>query len=376
MTAEPAEHATSQGRPVRKVVHVDMDAFFASVEQRDDPSLRGLPVVVGGSGERAVVAAASYEARGFGVHSAMPLRRALSLCPALVVVPPRFDSYRKVSLQIREIFRRYTPLVEPLALDEAYLDVTRPLRGPPSATLIAREIKETVRRETGLTASAGVATGKFLAKVASGMQKPDGLTVILPDEALPFLATLAIERFHGVGPRTAERMHELGIRDGAGLRARSVDELERHFGKVGRFLHQIANGVDERPVDPDRVRKSIGVETTLERDLLERAALEPLLLALCEEVTTHLERHGLVGRTVVVKLRFSDFRTVTRSHTPPVPVGDTQAIAGVALRLAFEVERPLLPVRLLGVSVHQLIAPGSVPIQEALRFPRLGDGRS
>lgn len=357
------------GASQRKIVHVDMDAFFASVEQRDAPALRGRPVAVGGSGDRAVVAAASYEARRYGVRSALPMRRALALCPELVVVPPRFDVYRQVSAQVRAVFRRYTALVEPLALDEAYLDVTEPLRGPPSGTLLARAIKADILNETGLTASAGVAGGKFLAKVASGLRKPDGLTVIRPEEALDFLAQLPIDRFHGVGPRTAERMRALGINTGADLRARAVDELERHFGKAGRFFHQVANGVDDRPVDPHRERKSIGSETTLERDLETRAALEPILSALCHDVAGHLRRHGLVARTVVVKLRFSDFKTVTRSRTLPAAVGDVEALQAAASRLAFEVDRPRLPVRLLGVSVAHLAIAGSVAVQARLPFP-------
>ncbi len=359
------------GAAPRKIVHVDMDAFFASVEQRDAPTLRGRPVAVGGSGERAVVAAASYEARRFGVRSALPMRRALSLCPELVVVPPRFDVYRQVSAQVRAVFRSYTELVEPLALDEAYLDVTDPLRGPPSGTLIALAIKADILRETGLTASAGVAAGKFLAKVASGMMKPDGLTVIRPEESLAFLARLPIERFHGVGPRTAERMRALGITNGAELRARSVEELERHFGKAGRFFHMVASGVDDRPVEPNRERKSIGSETTLERDLSARADLEPILADLCEDVARHLRRHGLVAKTVVVKLRFSDFKTVTRSRTGVEAITDASELQAAAYRLAFEVDRPRQPIRLLGVSVAHLVPAGSVVIQERLPFPPL-----
>lgn len=353
----------------RKIVHVDMDAFFASVEQRDAPELRGKPVAVGGAGERGVVAAASYEARRFGVRSALPMRRAVALCPELVIVPPRFDAYREASAKVRAVFRRYTELIEPLALDEAYLDVTHPLTGPPSATLIAKAIKVDILRETGLTASAGVAAGKFLAKVASGMSKPDGLTVILPHQAEAFLATLPIERFHGVGPRTAERMRALGILTGADLRARDPEELERHFGKSGRYFHAMACGVDDRPVEPNRERKSIGSETTLERDVARRADLEPLLVELCHDVARYMERHGLVARTVTVKLRFSDFRTVTRSRTGMEPVPDASTLLAAAVRLAFEVDRPVLPVRLLGVSVSQLYPAGSLVVQERLRFP-------
>ena len=249
---------------MRKILHVDMDAFYASVEQRDRPELRGRPVAVGSASERGVVMTASYEARRFGVGSAMPTARALRLCPELVVVPARFEAYRAVSAEIRTIFERYTDLVEPLALDEAYLDVTEPKRGPASATLLAQHIKADIRSETHLTASAGVSTGKFLAKVASALDKPNGLTVIPPERAEAFLAELPIERFHGVGPRTAERMRALGIHDGGDLRAFDPHELTRIFGKLGRFLHEVARGIDERPVVSHREPKSLGAET-LER---------------------------------------------------------------------------------------------------------------
>lgn len=353
---------------VRKIVHVDMDAFFAAVEQRDRPELRGRPVAVGGSGDRAVVAAASYEARAFGVHSAMPMRRALRLCPELAVVAPRFDVYRRVSQQIRAVFHRYTDLVEPLALDEAFLDVSVPKLGPPSATLVARAIKAEIFAETGLTASAGVASGKFLAKIASGRQKPDGLTVILPDQADAFLATLPIEAFFGVGPRTAERMRALGIRSGADLRARSVDELERHFGKTGRFFHAIAHGHDDRPVLPDRPRKSISSETTFERDLGARAELEPVLTDLADDVTAAMRRHGAAARTVTVKMRYADFRTVTRSRTLAKPVTEAAEVLEVAASLAFETPRPDGALRLLGLGVAQLVPLGAVVVQPRLPF--------
>ncbi len=344
----------------RKIVHVDMDAFYASVEQRDSPELRGKPVAVGGRGERAVVVAASYEARKYGVHSALPMRRALRLCPELIVVPARFDVYRQVSEQIRAIFTCFTDLVEPLALDEAYLDVTEPKLGPPSGTLIAKAIKARILAETGLTASAGVATGKFLAKVASGMQKPNGLTVILPHEEEAFLAALPVGDFFGVGPATREKMHALGIRTGADLRAWGADELERRFGKSGRHFFELAWGRDERPVRPDRERKSIGAETTFEHDRLGRAELEPTLAELADEVAHRLSRKGMVARTVTVKLRFADFRTITRSHTGLAPLSELDELLAVARRLAFESDRPDEPVRLIGVTASQLLATGSV----------------
>ncbi len=341
-------------------MHVDMDAFFASVEQRDHPHLLGRPVAVGGRGERAVVAAASYEARKFGVHSALPMRRALRLCPELVVMPARFDVYRQVSQQVRAIFQRYTDLVEPLALDEAFLDVTEPKVGPPSATLVARAIRAAIRAETGLTASAGVASGKFLAKVASGLRKPDGLSVILPAEAEAFLAALPVGEFFGVGPATRERMHALGLRSGADLRAYGPEALEREFGKSGRFFYEIACGRDDRRVEPNRERKSLGAETTFERDRAGKGELDPVLEDLADEVAHRLARAGMRGRTVTVKLRFADFSTITRSHTALSPLSELDELLVVARRLTFESDRPDEPVRLLGVTVSLLQPAGSV----------------
>ncbi len=346
-----------------------MDAFFAAVEQRDQPRLRGLPVAVAGSSDRAVVVAASYEARRYGVRSALPLRLALRRCPELVVVPPRFDVYREVSLEVRAIFHRFTPLVEPLALDEAYLDVTEPLSGPPSGTLIARAIKTTIFRETRLTASAGVATGKFLAKVASGLQKPDGLSVILPEQTDAFLAALPIEKFFGVGPATLVKMHGAGIRTGADMRARSAEELERLFGKSGLFFHAMALGQDDRPVLPNRERKSIGAETTFEHDRQGVDELDVTLVELSEQVYQRLTRAGSLARCVTVKLRFADFRTITRSHTLEQPLHDLDELVATARVLAFETPRPDEPVRLIGVTLAQLAAPGTVVFQPRLEFP-------
>ncbi len=354
---------------VRKIVHVDMDAFYAAVEQRDDAALRGRPVAVGGSGTRGVVMTASYEARRFGVGSAMPTARALRLCPELVVVPPRFDAYRRASAEIHAVFTSITDLVEPLALDEAYLDVTEPKRGPASATLLARAIKADIRRATGLTASAGVSTGKFLAKVASGYRKPDGLTVIPPERAQAFLDGLAVERFHGVGPRTAERLHAAGLRTGADLRGADPAALEALLGKLGRFLFDIANGIDERPVVADRPRKSLGAETTFPHDLHRREELEPVLEDLCQEVAGRLERAGLTARTVTVKLRTADFKVVTRSRTLPGDVSDAAGLGAVAAVLAFEVDRPQGAVRLLGVTVSGLRPRALQVVQPTLPFP-------
>ncbi|HEX7040763.1 MAG TPA: DNA polymerase IV [Trueperaceae bacterium] len=353
---------------MRKIVHVDMDAFYASVEQRDRPELRGLPVAVGGTGPRAVVAAASYEARAFGVRSAMPMARALRLCPELVVVRPRFDVYRQVSAQVRAVFHRYTDLVEPLALDEAYLDVTRPKRGPPSGTLIAKAIKAEVKDETGLTASAGVAGGKFLAKLACGMSKPDGLTVIRPEDVDRVLLPLPVERFYGVGPRTAAKLRSLGWRTGADLRAAGRERLVAELGKLGAFLHDIANGIDDRPVVPDQPRKSLGAETTFDVDVTDEAELDAVLAQLCEEVHGALERRGLAARRVTVKLRFDDFRTITRSHTELGPFWQAEALLALARRLAFETDRPRRPVRLLGVTVADLSDRDGVAVQPRLEF--------
>lgn len=328
-----------------------MDAFYASVEQRDDPTLRGLPLAVGGSRERGVVAAASYEARRFGVRSAMPSIRAQRLCPDLVFVKPRFEVYRAVSRQIRTIFEAYTSLVEPLSLDEAYLDVTENLRGVPTATQTAREIRARILEETGLTASAGISYNKFLAKLASDQRKPNGQFVITPEMGPGFVETLDVSRFHGVGPATAAKMARLGIRTGADLRARTLAFLTEHFGKAGAHFHAIARAEDHRPVQPDRPRKSAGSETTYSKDLETPAEVEAAVVALAEEVWAWCDKTGARARTVTVKLRYSDFRTLTRSRTTPAPTDSPTALAGISLGLVrgvFPLERP---VRLLGVTV-------------------------
>ncbi len=353
---------------MRKIIHVDMDAFYASVEQRDRAELRGLPVAVGGSGERGVVMTASYEARRYGVGSAMPTARALRLCPQLVVVPPRLDAYREVSRAVHAIFERYTELVEPLALDEAYLDVTEPKQGPRSATLLARRMKADIRSETGLTASAGISTGKFLAKVASALEKPDGLTVIPPDRAAAFLEALPIERFHGVGPRTAARMKALGIETGRDLAAYDPAALDRAFGKLGRFLREVARGVDERPVVPHRDRKSLGAETTFPRDLREREELEPVLRELCSELAERLQRDRQAARTVTVKIRYADFTVLTRSRTLQSDVCEAPELAAAACALAFGAARPSGAIRLLGVSVSHFRTLDQRIVQPVLPF--------
>ncbi|MCG9890892.1 MAG: DNA polymerase IV [Thermosynechococcaceae cyanobacterium MS004] len=339
----------------RKVIHVDMDAFFASVEQRDNPKYRGKPLVVGGSPEkRGAVAAASYEARQFGIHSAMPSRTAIQRCPHLIFAPPRFEIYREVSEQIRSIFKAYTDLVEPLSLDEAYLDVTINKQNQSSATVIAREIKKAILRKTKLTASAGVSVNKFLAKIASGMNKPDGLTVIQPAEAEPFIASLPIESFYGVGRATAAKMQALGILTGADLKQRSVEELSAHFGKVGWFYHQIARGIDERPVNPNRIRKSIGAETSFDPDIEGRAAMEQKLDAIAQEVQERIERHSANGRTITLKVKFADYRQITRSRTMQEYVSNKGQILGIAKELLRGVELEAEKVRLLGITLSNL----------------------
>jgi DNA polymerase IV len=344
---------------VRKIVHIDMDAFYASVEQRDDPALRGRPVIVGGDPEgRGVVAACSYEARRFGIRSAMPSARARRLCADAVFLRPRFDVYRGESARLREILLRYSPLVEPLSLDEAYLDVTGSALHGGSATRIAAAIRADIHAELRLTASAGVSCNKFLAKLASELDKPDGLAVIRPEQAASFVAALPVQRFHGIGPATAARMNKLGIRTGADLRARAESELVREFGTVGRFYHRIAHGVDERPVTPHRERKSLGTERTFAEDLSQLAAMRAVLATLSEEVAGGLLQRRLVARTVSLKVRYYDFRTVTRSHTPAQPVQASEALYAIAEALLCRTDAARLPVRLLGLTASALARSG------------------
>ncbi|WP_317238997.1 DNA polymerase IV [Hymenobacter sp. 5516J-16] len=299
----------------RKIIHLDMDAFYASVEQRDNPVLRGKPVAVGGSRQRGVVAAASYEARQFGVRSAMPSSTALRKCPELVFVKPRFEVYKEVSRQIRAIFAEYTPLIEPLSLDEAYLDVTENLKGIALATQVAREIRAAILQKTQLTASAGISYNKFLAKLASDYRKPNGQFVIRPSQGLEFVAGLAVGQFHGIGPATAARLNHLGIFSGLDLRQQSETFLRQHFGKAGSHYYRIARAQDFRPVVPDRLRKSIGSETTFEQDLLTPEELTTGLQPCLASVWQHCQRTGLRGRTVTLKVKYADFQQITRSRT-------------------------------------------------------------
>jgi DNA polymerase IV len=307
--------AAADAGQARKILHVDMDAFFASVEQRGNPELRGKPVAVGGSRERGVVAAASYEARKFGVHSAMPSVIAKRKCPDLIFVTPRFEVYRAVSLRIREIFAEFTPVIEPLSLDEAYLDVTENLRGLTSATEIAERIRAKISAETNLTASAGVSYNKFLAKLASDHRKPNGLFVITPKMGPSFVETLGIEKFHGVGPATATKMHRLGIETGRDLRAQALPFLQRHFGKSGSFFYWIARGIDERPVRSDRIRKSVGAENTFSQDLHDFGSMREALQPILDRLWRHCENVGVRGRTVTLKVKYADFQLITRSRS-------------------------------------------------------------
>jgi DNA polymerase IV len=344
----------SAAAPQRKIIHIDMDAFYASVEQRDDPALRGRPVAVGGARARGVVAAASYEARKFGVRSAMPSVTALRKCPELIFVKPRFDVYKQVSLQIRAIFSDYTPIIEPLSLDEAYLDVTENLKGIASATRIAEEIRAKIRVQTGLTASAGVSYNKFLAKLASDFDKPDGLYVIPPRMGAAFVEALDVGRFHGIGPATTAKMNRLGIRTGLDLRAQSLQFLSAHFGKSGPYYYCIARGVDERPVRADRRRKSLGAETTFAEDIFDFETAHAGFGPIIDKVWSACERAGIRGRTVTVKVKYADFRQITRARSAPATILARRQFAEIALALLGSVFPARTGIRLLGVSLSSL----------------------
>jgi DNA polymerase-4 len=344
--------------PIRRIIHIDMDAFYASVEQRDNPALKGRPVAVGHCQERGVVAAASYEARKFGVRSAMPSLIARRKCPELVFVPPRFEAYRAVSTQIHAIFSRYTSLVQPLSLDEAYLDITQPLLRRASATAIAEEIRASIFEQTGLTASAGVSYNKFLAKLASDYRKPNGLFVIPPGMGEAFVAPLPVGTFHGVGPATARRMNSLGIHTGADLRACALDILKHHFGKAATFYHGIARGIDNRPVEPNRPRKSLGKETTFLQDLHAAPELERAMDKLVTLVWAGCLKREISGRTVTLKLRHSDFTQLTRSQSFPQPIQNEAALRDAGSRLLAPLLPLAKPVRLLGISLAGLSVAG------------------
>jgi DNA polymerase IV len=344
-------------RVLRRIVHVDMDAFYASVEQRDDERLRGKPVAVGGDPSgRGVVCAASYEARAYGVHSAMPMSRAVRLCPSLVIVPPDFKRYRRVSSQVFAIFRQVTPLVEPLSLDEAYLDVTENAWQEPLGMAVARRVKEQIRDETRLTASAGVAPNKFLAKIASGWRKPDGLTVIAPERVEDFLHKLPIDALWGVGPVTAKKLRARGIDKLIDVRAVDLDVLRAAVGSQAEWLRALAHGVDDRAVVPDRAAKSCSSENTFARDLTDLAAIRAEIASMAQHVARWLVRKRLYARTVDIKVRYADFTTVTRSHSRVPSTQDAAEIEARALMLVERTEAGRVPVRLLGVGVHAFSA--------------------
>ena len=343
----------SDDRPIRKIIHVDMDAFYASVEQRDDPSLKGKPVAVGGQ-HRGVVAAASYEARRFGVRSAMPSVTAKRRCPQIIFAKPRFDVYRAVSHQIRAIFADYTELIEPLSLDEAYLDVSEDRLGLGSARAIAEDIRRRIREETGLTASAGVSYCKFIAKLASDHRKPDGLTVITPERGAAFIASLPVARFQGVGPVTARKMERLGIFTGADLRAWSLPALQANFGSSADWYWRIARGIDEREVKPDRPYKSVSAERTFDEDLRDPDRLAAELARIAGYAWVRVERAEVAGRTVTLKVKFGDFTLITRSKSFAAPVPDQLAFAAAGQALLASLHPLPKGIRLLGLRLHNL----------------------
>ncbi|MFU8812095.1 MAG: DNA polymerase IV [Balneolaceae bacterium] len=364
------EKFSGTSNTTRKIIHIDMDAFFASVEQRDRPELRGKPVVVGGSPQgRGVVAAASYEARRYGIHSAMPAMRAVSLCPSCIFVKPRFDIYKEVSHQIRDIFFRYTDLVEPLSLDEAYLDVTENFANTPSATRIAQAIRADIKNETDLTASAGISINKFLAKIASDMDKPDGCFLIPPHKAEAFVEALPIGTFHGVGKVTQRKMEQLGIETGADLKKWDEVDLVKQFGKAGHHYFRIARAIDERPVKSHRIRKSIGKERTFSDDVSDREWMVSFLQELAEKVADSMDRLQAGGKTITLKVRYKNFDTITRSHTLPSFTSSAEEIARVAILLFDETEAGARDVRLLGISVSGLNLTGQGTIGEQLELP-------
>jgi DNA polymerase-4 len=338
----------------RKIIHVDMDAFYASVEQRDNPELRGKPVAVGGSRERGVVAAASYEARKFGVRSAMPSVTAKRQCPDLIFVEPRFEVYKAVSQQIREIFAEHTPIVEPLSLDEAYLDVTENLQGIPLARDVALRIREKIKAKTGLNASAGISYNKFLAKLASDHRKPNGQYVITPEMGPAFVESLPVGKFHGIGPATSAKMNSLGLYTGLDMRNQALEFMQANFGKAGAYYYWISRGIDNREVRADRIRKSVGAENTFSTDLTGFEAMVSELQPLIDKVWRHCEDKGARGRTVTLKVKFNDFEIITRSRSVPAPVSNRSDLERISVAL-LQAEIPFpKPVRLLGVSLSSL----------------------
>ncbi|HWF86045.1 MAG TPA: DNA polymerase IV [Vicinamibacterales bacterium] len=355
---------------MRRILHIDMDAFYASVEQRDDPALRGKPLAVGGQpNRRGVVAAASYEARAFGVYSAMSMAKAVRLCPSLTIVPPDFARYKTASTAVFSIFREVTPLVEPLSLDEAYLDVTENAWGEPLATSVARKLKARIRADTGLTASAGVAPNKFLAKIASGWKKPDGLTVIGPDRVEPFLQQLPVDALWGVGPVTAKKLRARGIERLVDVRTVELATLRETVGSLADWLQQLAHGIDDRPVVPNREVKSSGSENTYPGDLTDLDAIRLEITEMAARAVSWLARKELFARTISIKVRYSDFTTITRSHSAP-PAREESGLVARAVQLLEKTDAGRRPVRLLGVSVHNFCGEDVLqPARDPERLP-------
>ncbi len=350
--------------PLRKIIHIDMDAFYASVEQLDNPALKGKPVAVGGGSKRGVVAAASYEARKFGVRSAMSGYQARRNCPDLIFVKPRFERYKEISLQIRDLFHEYTDLVEPLSLDEAYLDVTENKKGLPSATLIAREIRKRIYDTLGLTASAGISINKFIAKVASDYHKPNGQKTVAPEEVLPFLESLEIRKFYGVGKVTAEKMYQLGIFTGADLKAHSLESLEQQFGKSGRFYYEVVRGIHLSAVKPDRFPKSVGAERTFSDNLSSEVFMLERLGHIAGELGKRLKKNNISGRTVTLKIKYSDFTLQTRSKTLPYYISEKSMVLETARELLYQ-DKMENSVRLLGISLSNLHAEEEKSVSES-----------
>jgi DNA polymerase IV len=344
---------------MRKIIHIDMDAFYASIEQRDNPEYRGKPIAVGGSpeGRGGVVATASYEARKFGVRSAMPSKKAVQLCPHIIFIRPRFDAYKQASEKIREIFSRYTDLIEPLSLDEAFLDVTTDKQNIGSAIEIAEAIRMAIKQELNLTASAGVSINKFVAKIASDINKPDGLTFIGPSRIESFMEKLPIEKFYGVGKVTAEKMRSMGLFSGADLKRLTEAELVKHFGKSGKFFYQIVRGIDDREVHPNRETKSVGAEDTFATDLTTIEELQEELKKIANVIHTRLQKHQLKGRTITLKIKFHDFRLITRSQSLPEPTSDLETIVRIATQLMTVALDDQDKIRLMGISISNFGEP-------------------
>jgi DNA polymerase-4 len=351
----------------RKIIHVDMDAFYASVEQMDNPELKGKPLAVGGSEIRGVVSAASYEARKFGVRSAMSGVQAKKNCPDLIFVRPRFDRYKEISKKIRAIFHEYTDLVEPLSLDEAYLDVTQNKKGNPSASLIAQEIRKRIYEEVGLTASAGISINKFVAKIASDYNKPNGQKTVNPDEVLVFLEQLDIKKFYGIGKVTAEKMYQHGIFTGADLKSKTVDYLEEHFGKSGASYYKIVRGIHNSEVKPNRITKSVAAEHTFNENLTSEIFMQERLERIAEELERRLKKHNISGKTVTLKIKYSDFTMQTRSKTLPYFISDKGLLFETVKELLYQ-ERLKDSVRLLGISLNNLNTEVKKTVVVQLRF--------